>query len=143
MVEAGDIPQIIGVGRSAYQALNFIRGLKDSSVISAMFRWDGTRLEGNDKIVVELHKQDPDSVWYYSVEDVPDYIFVRVPVIESGIEELLGQIPEATNPTTQFWRWVQAARSGTIVGSGDPANVQVDFIIIGYRPKALLDHFTS
>ena len=110
MVEAGDIPQIIGVGRSAYQALNFIRGLKDSSVISAMFRWDGTRLEGNDKIVVELHKQDPDSVWYYSVEDVPDYIFVRVPVIESGIEEML-----CLGYSSNFVRTCTSNRIGGIV----------------------------
>lgn len=134
---------VIGAGKSILQGLEFIRGIKDSSVISAYFKLDGSRIAGSDKIEIEKHPdKGRNDVWWFSVKELQDYTFVRVPVIESCVEELPGRIQGEPNPTTQYWQWVAPIPRGRIANEKSP-NILVDFLVVGYRPKALLDHFSS
>jgi hypothetical protein len=102
-------------------------------IMSALFKWDGTRSEGDDQIIVDLHKQQ-DGTWYYSVKEVPDYVFIRIPVNAGGILEKYGS--EGDGADSKFFRYV-AVPDGRIYG-GSIQNVKVDFMVFGYRPKDLL-----
>jgi len=135
----------IAVAQGVLQFLGYIRGIRDSNVISALFRWDGTRIEGSEKIEIEKHpKEGQDNIWWFSVKEVPEYTFVRIPVIESCVQELAGLVGGEKNPDTRYWRWVAQERRGVIVdGQYEPPNLKVDFLVVGYRPKALIKHFSS
>ena len=135
----------IAIAQGALQVLSYIKDISDTNVISAFFRWDGVRVEGSERIEIEKHPQEgQDDIWWLSVKEVPEYTFVRMPVIESCVQEIVGQMEGEKNPDTRFWRWIPQARSGVIVGGQyTPPNVKVDFLIIGYRPKALIKHFSS
>ena len=83
-------------------------------------------------------------MWWFSVKDLADYTFVRLPVIESCTHELVGCVGGDKNPDPRYWRWVAQERQGVIVGGqSSPPNVKVDFMVVGYRPKALIKHFTT
>ena len=141
---------VIGVGKSVLQVMEQIRGIADSSVISAYFKWDGSRIEGSDKIEVERIFEDEaphemDGMWWFSVKEVEDYAFVRMPLVESGLDELLGWAG-GVMADARYWRWIARPQTGTFVGGKwlvVPPNVKVDFIVVGYKPKALLEHFKS
>lgn len=91
---------------------------------------------------MEKHENGP--VWWFSVKESPGYSFVRIPLIQSGVYELLGMIEGEANPDARYWRWVAQVRQGVIIGGGtEPPNAKVDFIIVGYRPRALIKHFSS
>ena len=45
----------VGVLKAVLQGVDFIKGIVDSNVISAMFGADGTRLLGNSEIEVVVH----------------------------------------------------------------------------------------
>ena len=134
----------ISIVKEGINAFNYVLGLKNGKVISALFDANGTRKYGNKKVIVEKINTGSDVVWWYKVKEINDYVFVRFPVIDSVVEEIAGQENGESNPGTIYWRWVSKARSGTIVdGSSDPVNITVDFIIVGYQPKALIDHFKN
>jgi len=134
----------ISIARGAIEALSAIRKISGADVISALFEWDGARVEGSDLVKIEKHPTEGrDDVWWYSVEDVPDYTFVRFPVIESSLEELSGTIAGEKNPDARYWRWIATLRRGVLVGGGDAPNIKVRFIVIGYKPKALLKYFST
>ena len=144
---------LFGAGKTIFQGLDFIRGIADSNIISAYFDWDGSRIEGSEKIVVVKQAEgsedgeealENDGIWWFYVEEAQEYAFVRIPLVESGIDELLASLAGETNPDARFWRWVARPRTGVLVGGqNDLPNVKVPFIVIGYKPKALLDYFKS
>ena len=142
-METDSIFSAIGLVKSAYETLNFIRGITGTDVISALFRHDRTNVEGSKDIIVNLH---PDSknkaIWFYSVEPIDDYIFIRTPLIESCALEIIGQEEGKSQPDARYWRWVATGLPGRIYG-GDSVNLKVDFIIYGYKPKALIKHFSK
>ena len=80
---------IVGAGKTLLDSLDFIRGISDSSVVSAYFTWDGTMIGGGDKINVirqaegeyEDGETPPENngIWWFHVEEVHDYAFVRMP----------------------------------------------------------------
>ena len=131
------------------RGLDFVRGLVGANVISAYFRHDGTRIEGDEKINVERIPSESGNVLWFHVKQIDDYAFVRFPLSGSGIEELLATTNDDESedeplPDAMYWRWVARARTGTIVGGqDDPPSVRVDFVVIGYRPKAILKHFST
>ena len=135
----------LAIGQGALQFLSYVRSVAGTKVISAYFKWDGTRLEGSDKIEIDKHSDQPDAtVWWYSVKPQKDYVFVRIPVVESGTHELLGQVNDEPNPDYRYWQWVPQGPQGVIADGGtQPVNVKVGFIVVGYRPKALIKHFSS
>jgi len=133
-----------GIALTLVDFFGYVRRVRGADVVSAYFKWDGTRLEGSDRITVEKHPNaDNDAVWWFAVKDQPGYVFVRMPVIESCAYELVGMIQGEKNPDSQYWRWVAPQRPGVIVGGQEePPNVKVDFIVVGYRPQALIKHFS-
>jgi hypothetical protein len=134
---------VIGGARDLWQFLTFLRGVAGANVIAAQFKWDGTRVDGSDKIIIHKHREQeyPDRFWY-EVEPLEDYTFVRFPVVESSAHELVGAVKGQANPDARYWRWVAPVPPGAIVG-GERPNLMVDFVVVGYRPKALLKYFTG
>jgi len=139
----------ISIAKSVLQGLNFIKSIAGSNVISGYFRHDGSRIEGSEKVEVLVHHNEENaSVWWYQVKPFEDYAFRRIPVVDSGVHELLGVVvgeenPEE-NPDANYWRWIATTRPGVIVGGQEDApNAKVDFVVVGYRPKAIIEHFSS
>ncbi len=133
----------IAVAQGAFQFLGYIRGIRNSDVISALFRWDGEKVEGSEKFeITKRSQQENDDIWWYSVTEEPEYTFVRIPVVGTSAHEVMGQISGESNPDARYWRWVAPVLPGRIAG-GEAPNLKVDFIVVGCRPKALLEHFSS
>jgi hypothetical protein len=61
-------------------------------------------------------------VWWFQVKDVNDYVFSRFAV---------GATAEEVAP----------ARSGTLIGE-IRANLKVEFVVVRYKPKALVGSFS-
>ncbi len=139
-----DIPTGISLAKDAFGLINFVKGLVGSEVVSAYYRWDTTKVHGSEKIVVELIKSDQDDMFWFNVKPIEDYVFIHFPLNDAGCEELIGTEVGATLPDPNYWRWVQSARSGTIVGGNNtPPNAKVDFVVVGYKPKAITKYLSS
>ena len=55
-------------------------------MISAYFGHDGTRIEGDEIIIVERHTvSDNDSIWWFGVKPLNGYVFTRFPVSQAGV----------------------------------------------------------
>lgn len=135
----------ISVAQGIFNFLGYIKGIANSDVISAYFNRDGTRTQGSEKIEIERHTDEKSSeVWWYSVKPLTDYTFVRIPVVASGIQEMLGRISGESNPDSRYWRWVALPKPNVIIGGNyTPPNAKVDFIIVGYKAKAIIKHFSQ
>lgn len=135
---------MVSITQGALQFLDFVRGVAGSEMISELFKWDTTLVEGSEKINVNIQYDSKAATkWWYWVDNLEDYTFVRFPVVSSCLAEVPGQdMNNGQTTEAQYWRWVPQTVPGRIVG-GDSSNVKVDFIVIGYRPKALLKHFSS
>lgn len=143
MLEIGAISGGLNLARGLYQGLEFIRGIRNADVLAAYFRHDGSRIEGSEKIEVEVHRTaGDDKTWWYSVKPLEDYAFAREPTVESCAYELVGQVSGEANPDARYWRWIAPVLPGRIYG-GESVNLKVDFLVFGYKPKALIKHFSS
>jgi hypothetical protein len=104
-------------------------------IISALFKWNGTRVEGDGRIEIELHSAENDT-WFYSVKEVPEYVFIWIPVNAGGVIEKAGAVGGEKSADASYFRYIPVP-DGRIYGGTIP-NVKVDFMVIGYRPKDLL-----
>ena len=139
-----DIASGMAIGKGLFELLRFVKGVAGSGVVSAYFRYDTTKIYGSEKIIVSLNKSDRDEVFWLNVEPIDEYVFVRFPINDAGCEELIGTVVGEVLPNPAYWRWVQSARSGTIVGGNfTPANAKVDFVVVGYKPKAIIQYLSS
>jgi hypothetical protein len=144
-------------GMSAIQILNFIREqIPNSDIISAHFDAEGKFLSGSDQIEVtrtdynedgSANADSNDGIWLYRVKDLPGYSFQRFPLVDSGITEQLGYDDDndlgTTNADAEIWRWVPTPPPNTLVGGNyTPRNALVEFVIVGFKSSALLDHFS-
>jgi len=119
----------------------YLRDLGETDVISAHFNWEGTRISGDDKIVIDRQVVGGDGdVWFYIVEEIPGYTFVRAPVIDTVTVELPGKIVGEKNADARVWRWMATRQPGVIYDGKSAPNLKVDFIVIGYRTDALIKH---
>ena len=144
MIDISSISGGINVAKGILSVLEFVRNLADSSVISGYFRYDGTRVEGSESIEIELHPANGNpAVWWFSVKPVPDYVFVRIPIVESCAHEQVGTVVGEKQPDALYWRWIAPVLPGRIYGGEEPPNLKVDFLVFGYKPKALIKHFTT
>lgn len=133
----------IAIGKNALEFLAFIKGLTDSNVISAYFNWDGTLIEGNKKIEInKINDSTYQDVWWFQVEELKDYVFVRIPVVNSCLQEIPGQYV-GENPNADMWRWIPFIEERAVLATDHTGNIKVNFVIVGYRPKALVKHFSS
>ncbi|MCB9062532.1 MAG: hypothetical protein H6622_13500 [Halobacteriovoraceae bacterium] len=135
---------IVTILQSGFQFLEYVKSLAGSDVISAVYRWDGTLVEGSSKIPLRIQFDESKTTWWYWVERLEDYTFVRFPVVSSCLQEIPGQRGDEQTTNADYWRWVPVNMPGTIVGGNSNfKNIMVDFMIIGYRKKALIKQFTS
>ena len=135
--------QAAGFISPTMSVINAIRDIRGTDVISALFDAQGQRVHGEERISVERHDQ-ADGSWWYSVDPVEGYTFTRIPLIASGLYEELGHIGDAVNADANYWRWATPPPPGRIAGGNhtDP-NALVQFIVVGYKADALLEHFSS
>jgi hypothetical protein len=131
----------VQIAQGLAQFVSFLRGVMGADVISAYFSAEGTRLFGSERISVTVHNEE-EGIWWCSVDELDEYIFLRMPVIESCAHELVGTVAGEKNADARYWRWVPPSPPGAVVG-GKWLNVKVDFIVVGYRPRALIRQFTS
>jgi hypothetical protein len=118
---------------------DLIRKIKHRhEVLSALFSWDGTRLKGDPRVVVKVRiggvsEQD---LWWYEVEPVNDFLFLRFPVNPGSVVESAGRDPNEPTSDTKYFRYVSGP-SGAV--QGHPlSNVRVNFMVFGYKPDDLL-----
>ncbi len=104
--------------------------------ISALFNWEGKRLDGDDKIVIQkIIIKDQKDKWFYKVKELEPYVFVYMPLIPT-VHLDYGLLEGDTNPDAKIFRFVGNIFSSVI--SGGNSNIKTDFIIVGYKPKELL-----
>ena len=145
----------LAIGKGLFGLLGYIKGIPNSGVMSSLFDWKGALIGGSDKIIVErqeLKMGDPeitdlDIRWRYHVEEKEGYTFLRFPVVESGISKLVAALlhSEKTDKrmfNAMYWRWDPNITPGGISG-GDPENVRVDFVVVEYQWKSLLESISS
>jgi len=120
----------------------YLKGIGGTDVISAHFDWEGQMISGDDTIKIERHPiPDEPHAWFFSVAEITDYTFIRAPVIEAGAFEIFGQKSDEENPDANYWRWVVRNEPGFIYGhQGSTPNLKVEFIVVGYKTKALIEH---
>ncbi|MCH7776767.1 MAG: hypothetical protein IH878_09555 [Gemmatimonadetes bacterium] len=151
MIGLDDIGLVTSAASAVQTVITFGKFLKDvgeAHVIAAHFNWAGERISGDDTIEIERHfdedNEDNGKIWFFSVTEIPGYTFVRAPVIESATVELVGTIKGEKNPDARFWRWMAPRTPGVIYGGQhDPPNLKVEFIVVGYRTKALIKHLAA
>jgi hypothetical protein len=133
----------VGLTKDLFGFLSWIQRITGSDVISAYFRFDGTRVSGSERIEIETHKTDTTESFWLSVKELKDYVFVRFPINDSGCYERIG-MQDGQYPDPRYWRWVPTPKKGVIVdGNYEPSNARVDFIIVGYRPNAIIQQLQS
>jgi len=106
----------VAVAEGAVRFLSVVREIKDANVIAALFDPRGARKQGNERINVIVHQDPREETWWYEVEALEGYPFIRFPVIESGIFEVVGKVSEAKDPHAQYWRWVAQPLPGRLHG---------------------------
>lgn len=127
-----------------FQFLNFLRGVVGADIISSYHRYDGAKVEGAKQIEIELSTTENAEVFYFNVKPLDDYIFVRFPLNSAGCEEEIATVKDQVLPDPNIWRWMQSARSGILIdGRYRAPNAKVDFVVVGYRPKALIKYLAS
>lgn len=133
----------MSIAKGIYDFLNFVRGVAGSDIIAALFDEEGKRTDGSNKIEVERLPGERPDIWWYRVKEVPNYVFDRIPLTASCVQEMPAKLSNEQNPHANIWRWYGMERIGTIVDGTSPSNIKVSFIVMGYKPKALLKYFTS
>lgn len=134
---------IVSLTKDGFQLLEFLRGVAEADIISGFYKWDGTLIHGEDKIPLQVAYEGQDGkVWWYYTNSLEDYTFIHFPVIPS-VHELIGRRESDAVADAGIWRWVAPSKPGVIVGGNSAFNnVKVDFIVAGYRPKALVKYFS-
>lgn len=121
-----------------------LKGIIGTDVISAHFDPAGQRISGDEEI--EIDRQfvgDGEAIWFFIVKDIPGYTFVRAPVIESVAVELTGIEVGKKNHDARIWRWIAPRIPGVIYDGASPPNLEVEFIIVGYKTDALIKHLAE
>ena len=68
-------------------------------VISAYFDDYGEPLHGDELIKINVHRENKEAIiWWFEVNPIKDYVFIRAPVIETSVIEIPGQNKEEKNP---------------------------------------------
>ena len=66
----------VTIAQGLWSFISWIRGVAGADVLSAYFRWDGSRILGSNRIEVEKHAPS-EEIWWYSVKDCEVFVFVR------------------------------------------------------------------
>ncbi len=121
-------------------AWSFIKERADAfGEISAMFAVDGERIDGSDKIEVEVIRGRSKTEWFYRIKEIEGYVFLYMPLIPSVYVDY-GTPEGQQNPDARIFRFV--AHSMASFTAGGAGNVEVDFVVFGYRPRGFLNRAT-
>ena len=107
-------------------------------VVSALFSWEGSKIKGDPRIAVSVHKGGPgeEDLWWYQIEPLEDYRFLRIPVHPGSIVESACREPNQPNSDTRSFRYVSGP-SGAV--QGHPlSNIRVSFMVFGNKPDDFL-----
>ena len=131
---------------SGLQLMAEVKKLTGSEPIVSLFDWNGSEIKlvhGDEQIEIEtsLEGQVAGVTWFF-VKEKDDYTYLRFPVIESPVQELLATLKGEDSPDTRYWRSTARPQQGAIV-SGDFPTVKLQFVVIGYKPKELIDSIAS
>ncbi len=118
---------------------------KNRQIVGALFDWEGKRVEGDDKLKVRRRTLFH-NVWYYSVEPLDDYHFVRIPVNPGPVVEAIDQRAvemqdPADSPQADSFRYVPVhwpEKPHTASGFTYVPNAKVNFMVFAYKPSDLL-----
>lgn len=135
----------VSVASGVFDILNVARTLKSAGIISALFDEEGNRTDGSDKVeVLKITDERRPDIWWFTVKEVPGYSFERIPLTPSCLLESAGNINHEMNPNAKYWRWHGPEDTRTLYnGTSSPPNIKVSFIVVGYKRKALMKHFSS
>ena len=113
--------------------------------MAAHFGPMGNRLSGDSRLEVErITMEGRTDVWYFHVSPVADYVFLRAPVVDNCAVELVATRQGESNPEYGIFRWVASPNPGVLRGGNyDPPNLLVPFVVLGYRPSALIQRLTQ
>ena len=121
----------------AISLLNLIRGFySDRKVLSALFAWNGTRLEGDNRIIIQVHEGTAIE-WYYSIQPIEGYEFIRLPVNAGAVIEALGCLEGEKTKEADYFRYIPVP-DGLMRYGGTVPNVKVRFMVFAYEKADLL-----
>jgi hypothetical protein len=123
----------------AIALLDFLRRMYgDYKIISTLFDADGVRIEGDEEIVVHVHKEPGHpNEWYYSVEPIEGYQFVRIPMNAGAVIESLASLEGFQTLDASYFRYVPVP-DGLLRWGGVIPNVRVQFMVFAYKTSDLL-----
>ncbi len=118
---------------------------RNRQIVGALFDPDGKRIEGSDKLKVKKHLGFQ-NIWWYSVDPLDDYQFVRIPVNPGAVVEAIDRggtlIADPTdNPESGSFRYVPVhwpEKAVTATGRPYVPNAKVSFMVFAYKPSDLL-----
>ncbi len=121
----------------ALALIEFLRKhYEEYQVFSALFDWQGKRIEGDEELTVEkIPDVGREDVWFYRVKGPKDYVFVHMPVVAGLYADYALGPKSSKNPDARLFRYVNTPLSSV---QGGASNAIVDFVVYGYRPKDLL-----
>lgn len=123
----------------AIALLDFLRRMYgDYQIKSALFDADGLRIEGDEEIIVHVHKEPGHpNEWYYSVEPIEGYQFVRIPMNAGAVIESLARHEGLQTPDAAYFRYVPVP-DGLLRWGGVIPNVRVQFMVFAHKTSDLL-----
>ena len=117
-----------------YELIRRIYG--EHKIVAALFDWKGERLEGDERLKVNLEMVGKGGdLWFYQIEPLEDYQFIRIPVNVGAVIESLGTFEGEKTPQAKLFRYIPAFEG--IIRAIIP-NVKVNFMVFAYKPSDLL-----
>lgn len=108
---------------------------RDYQTKSALFSYDGTKINGDNLIEVQKIPTNDVRIWFYKIKEVTNFEFIYMPVIPSLYIDY-GQFEGDTNPNAKIFRFVGNPLAK--FSSGGEPNVKANFIVVAYKPSDLL-----
>ncbi len=114
--------------------VDFVNRLADQAAIKvAYFDGDGTKISGDPDVNVDVISTNVSTTWYFKVQTVAGYEFLRYPIHPEGVIEQNGKLTDQTYDASIF-RYIPAGR----MSATGFANVRTPFVIHGYPVSVLL-----
>lgn len=108
--------------------------IDEIDIKTTLFDYQGNRIEGSESI--KLTKGKPtnrvEAMWWFKVEPIEGYAFIRLPINPSGVEEQIGTW-EGEAPDANWFRYIHPSH----IAKDFAPNVNTQFLIIGYPYKSL------
>src|SRR5260370_31675148 len=105
----------MSIAKGTYDFLNFVRGVAGSDIIAALFDEEGKRIDGSNRIEVERLPGERPDIWWYRVKEVPNYVFDRIHLTASCVQEMPDKLSNETNPRADILCYYCIERSSTCV----------------------------